>query len=347
MPYDLSKRFVIAVSSRALFDANRENQVFETQSQAEYNKYQRERRETPLDPGVSFGMVRALLALNDVLPDERKIEVILLSRNSPAAGLRVMSSIRHHGLDITRSVFTTGEPVSKYLNAYSVDLFLSANTEDVQSAYEAGFASAMVYGLPKELYGSEVEKIRLAFDGDSVLFSDESERIYQSSGVEAFHEHEDEHKELPLKSGPFAKTLLSLAYLQRSLDPKDKRIEIALITARNAPSDQRVLNTLESWGIELDQTFFTGGMSKELILKEYRPHIFFDDQPAHCITASYFVPTAQVPSNLFTLMGVLPPECPGCGAEMVKRSAARGVTAGKAFWGCSNFPQCRKTVSLG
>ena len=346
MPYDLSKKFVVAISSRALFDACREHEIFESRGQEAYDKHQLDHSDSALDPGPAFGLIRALLSLNEFLPEDRNVEVVLLSRNSTAAGERIAASIKHHELNITRSAFTTGKPVSAYLTAFSVDLFLSANADDVQSAFSTGHAAAFMYGLPKRQGSSSVDCIRVAFDGDSVLFSDESERIYQERGQVAFHEHELMNDMLPLKEGPFAKVLRSLAYMQRRVPDGKRLIETAVVTARNAPSDTRVLRTLRSWGVKVDQVFFMGGVRKAEVLEAFDPHIFFDDQTSHCSAASVLVPTGQVPSNLFTITGALKPECPICGGEMEMRKTRRSHTAGKRFFGCKDFPRCRGTVSI-
>ena len=346
MPYDLSRRFVVAISSRALFDANRENGIYESEGQDAYDSYQRKNADKAMSPGAAFGLVRALLKLNEYLPDDRNIEVVLVSRNSVAAGKRIANSIKHHELLITRSGFTTGGAVAKYLKAFHVDLFLSANGDDVQAAYESGHAAALMYGLPKRSGMKEVDCIRIAFDGDSVLFSDDSERIYQEQGMDAFHEHESGQSLVPLEDGPFRKVLVSLAYIQRRLPKGKELLKTAIVTARNAPSDVRVLNTLEEWGVKVDELFFMGGVRKDELLEVYDPHIFFDDHPTHCAAASVFVPTGQVPSNLFTVAGALKPPCPRCGGEMEVRLARQGPTAGKRFFGCKSFPACRGSVSM-
>lgn len=346
MPYDLSKKFVIAISSRALFDASRENDLFESRGQRAYDEHQLKFADQPLEPGPAFGLIKAMLALNKFLDEERRIEVVLLSRNSAAAGIRVNSSIRHHNLDISRSAFTTGDPIAPLLDAFCVDLFLSAFADDVHAAFKAGHASALMYGLPRSRRGEQVECIKIAFDGDSVLFSDESERIYQDEGMEAFHINERNLALTPLKQGPFAKVLISLAYIQRRLPSNAKLIKTSIVTARNAPSDSRVLYTLRDWGVQVDHVYFMGGVQKSGLLKAINPHIFFDDQPAHCVPASVLVPTAQVPSNLFTLSGAVSPSCPQCGGEMTIRKAFRGPTAGKRFFGCKSYPSCRGSVSI-
>jgi len=346
MAYDLTRRFVIAVSSRALFDLSRENHVFETAGQQEYDKMQREQIDSPATPGSGFRLVRSMLGLNDYLPPDRGIETVLLSRNSVQAGKRIVRSLRHHKLAVSRSAFTTGESVVPYLGCYSVDLFLSANPEDVAAAAGSGVPAALVMGNPYKHPREPKREIRIAFDGDSVLFGSESEAIYQSDGMDAFHKNEYRLKDTPMTKGPMARLLFSLRYLQRILPSGAPAIRVAIVTARNGPADERVMTTLDSWGVEVDQMFFLGGMDKWPVLREFNPDIFFDDQLNHCSLASGYIPSAQVPSNLFTLFGSESPLCPKCGGKTVRREARRGPTKGKPFFGCARFPACRGSVSV-
>ena len=299
MPYDLSNYLVIGVSSRALFDLNRENEIFETEGLEAYCQYQLEHENDILEPGTGFALIEAMLRINDIEPGVRRTEVVIVSRNSADTSLRISNSIDSHGLDITRAAFTGGEPVAKYLNAFEVDLFLSATEEDVQAAVESNVAAGLIYDGPSRERTDPLEQIRIAFDGDAVLFSKESEMIYQQQGLEAFIEHEKQNAKQPLPEGPFAKLLKTLSFLQFDLNSKSPRkrtpIRTALVTARNSPAHERVIRTLRTWNVRIDETFFLGGVPKHKILESFSPHIFFDDQHQHCEGAAGIVPTARVP----------------------------------------------------
>ena len=224
---------------------------------------------------------------------------MIISRNSADTSLRISNSIDHYRLDITRAAFTGGEPVAKYLNAFDVDLFLSATEEDVQAAVESKVAAGLIYDGPSRNRTDPLEQIRIAFDGDAVLFSKESEMIYQQQGLEAFIAHEKENAKQPLPEGPFAKLLKTLSFLQFDLTGKTAQsqppIRTALVTARNSPAHERVIRTLRTWNVRIDETFFLGGVPKHKILESFSPHIFFDDQHQHCEGAAKVVPTARVP----------------------------------------------------
>lgn len=293
MPLDLSRYLTIAISSRALFALEEENTLFEQQGTAAYEAYQLKHEREILKPGPGFPLVRALLRLNNLPEPERKVEVVILSRNNPCVGLRLMHSVEYYGLDITRAAFTSGTPVSRYLHSFGVALFLSRHAEDVKEALAGGTAAGLLYALPAD-FTAELDGIRIAFDGDAVIFSDEAERIFQEQGVEAFERHEKENADRPLPAGPFARLLKSLADLQRRNRP-DCPIRLALITARNSPAHERVLKTLRAWQVRIDEMFFLGGVSKDEVLRAFQPHIFFDDRDTHCVPAARVAPTAQVP----------------------------------------------------
>lgn len=283
---------VIGISSRALFDLHKENELFETEGLSAYSRYQLEHENEILAPGSGFPLVKALLKLNE-LSEERLVEVIIMSRNSADTSLRVFASIEHYGLDITRAALAGGKELSPYLDAFAVDLFLSADGTDVQMAVNNGIAAGQIYTdcvIPSEA----INEIRIAFDGDAVLFSDESERIYQEQGLDAFsqHEHELAHQALP--EGPFAKFLKTLSHIQDQF-PDQSPIRTALVTARNAPAHERVIRTLREWNVRIDEAFFLGGMSKKDVLQAFGAHIFFDDQASHLDPASTVVPSARVP----------------------------------------------------
>jgi 5'-nucleotidase len=294
MPIDLDEYLVIGISSRALFDLSAEDEIFRTQGLDVYEKYQVDNESIILKPGAGFPLVKAILNLNLLVPGKRKTEVIVMSRNSAETSLRIFNSIEHYGLDITRAALSGGAPLAPYLHAFKVDLFLSLYEDDVQTAINSGVASAILYEKP-ENPSEEIEQIRIAFDGDAVLFSDESERIYKEQGLEAFLAHERENAKKPLPEGPFAKLLQSLSYIQSEYKGSPSPIRTALVTARNSPSHERVIRTLRHWNVNLDEAFFLGGVSKSEVLEAFKPHMFFDDQHVHCGPASKYVPTGRVP----------------------------------------------------
>jgi 5'-nucleotidase len=299
MPYNISDLLVIAISSSVLFDTREEHEIFSNQGLEKYVEHQIQNEETPLNKGTAFHLIEAMLRLNTLNSRKRIVEAVILSQNEPEAGLRIMNSVEHHQLDITRAAFTGGEPVARYLRPYNVSLFLSRNEDDVREAIELGCAAGLLYN-PPENFESEMNQLRIAFDGDAVIFSDESERIYQEQGMDMFFEHEKQNAKKPLPEGPFAPFLRLIAKIQQdqltseldSIPP----IRTALVTARNSPAHKRVIYTLRAWSIKIDQMFFLGGISKDQVLKEFRPHIFFDDQELHAEPASHHVPSARVPA---------------------------------------------------
>jgi len=291
MPFDFSNYLVIGISSRALFDLSKENEIFEKDGLEAYSRYQLENENEMLSPGVGFGLIKGILKLNTAISGKRKTEVIIMSRNNPDTSLRIFKSCEHYGLDITRAALTSGESIVPYLNAFNVDLFLSADEEDVQDAINAGVASGLIYKGKTAYNEATLEEIRIAFDGDAVLFSDESEKIYKEKGLEAFLEHEKQNAQKPLPEGPFAKLLKTLAFIQKELGAGNP-IRTALVTARNSPAHERAIRTLRHWGVRIDEAFFLGGASKDEILKAFGAHIFFDDQEIHLTEE---VPSARVP----------------------------------------------------
>ena len=296
MPYDLENILVVGISSRALFDLERENKLYDNEGLDHYTRHQLKHADKILRPGTGFRLVKNLLALN-TKEAERRVEVIVLSRNNAATSLRITKSIEHYNLDITRSAWTGGETIARYLAPSKVDLFLSAHDSDVQEAINAGFAAAKIYKFRKFTPKTREDKhiIKLAFDGDAVLFSDESERIYKNEGLEAFVKHEKENAKKPLPAGPFAKLLRSISNVQKSFKDEFCPIRTALITARSSPAHERVIRTLAEWEIRIDEAHFLGGVSKHEVLEAFKADIFFDDQDVHCSPASVVVPTAIVP----------------------------------------------------
>lgn len=289
MAYPLNDKLVIGISSRALFDLEYENQLFNEKGLEEYTRYQLAHENETLKEGTAFSLVKALLDLNHQF-DSPIVEVIIMSRNSPETGLRIFNSIEKLGLGIVRAAFCGGESIVRYLGAFDVDLFLSKNEEDVQEAIDAGFAAALLYSLPNG-YVPDHRQIRIAFDGDAVVFSEESEAIYQREGLEAFLKHERENAEKALPDGPFAKLLRTLSKIKEKFPDK---LRIAIVTARNYPAHKRVILTLRQWGVKVDEAFFLGGVEKKEVLKAFNAHIFFDDQDTHVKPASEEVPAGRV-----------------------------------------------------
>ena len=296
MAYDLSEPLVIGISSRALFNLEQENKIFEEQGLSEYETYQVQHEKDVLAKGSAFQLVRAFLNLN-TLQEKRLVEVIVMSRNSPNTSLRIFNSIAHYGLDITRAALTGGAEIAPYLKAFRTDLFLSANQDDVKQAVDGGVAAATILpGSPHDNPDSAVNQIHIAFDGDAVLFAAEAERIYRHEGIDAFQENEREKADIPLERGPFANFLTAVAHIQSLFPSKEAApIRTALVTSRNAPAHERAVKTLRYWGVRVDEAFFLGGVSKKDVLSAFGAHIFFDDQHIHAGPASEVVPAAVVP----------------------------------------------------
>ena len=295
MAWDLSNKLVVGISSRALFDLETENRIFEEQGLDAYEAYQIEHEGDILKPGTAFPLVKALHRLNS--GDERLTEIIIMSKNSANTSLRIFKSIEKYGLDVSRAALVSGKSIAPYLTSFKTDLFLSADEYDVQEAINAGFAAGIICShddLPIDP-DQEINEIRIAFDGDAVIFSDEAEKVYQEQGLTAFAEHERKNAEKPLPEGPFAKLLKTISLVQKKF-PEDKMpIRTALVTARNAPAHERVVRTLRAWDVRIDEAFFLGGIEKAEVLKAFGAHIFFDDQTVHTDPASKRVPAARVP----------------------------------------------------
>jgi 5'-nucleotidase len=300
MAASLEGKLVVAISSRAMFDFEEENRVFEQGDAAAYMTLQRARLERPAPHGVAYALVRKLLALDPPgTPEERRrVEVVVVSRNDPVSGLRVFRSASLSGLRLERGVFTRGRTPWPYLRPLKANLFLSANVDDVRSALEAGFPAARVF--PESIRASEShpEEIRIAFDGDAVLFSDESEQVYQRAGLDAFQQHEAEHAARPLPPGPFKPLLEALHRLRTDASSGGMRIRTALVTARSAPAHERAIRTLMDWGVEVDEAMFLGGLDKGPFLRQFEPDFYFDDQTRHCESAAQAGPTGHVVSGI-------------------------------------------------
>lgn len=295
----MTNQLTIAISSRALFNLDESHAVFENEGIEAYCNYQVEREEIPLEPGVAFTLVKKLLALNARDAAHPRVEVILLSRNSADTGLRIFNSIKYHGLDISRAAFTRGESTHPYISAFGAHLFLSAEPGDVRGALEAGFAAATI--LPStgsRLADANPAQLRIAFDGDAVLFSDDSERIYKRDGLDAFEDNETTEAHQPLPGGPFKNFLGLVHRIQLDYPAESSLIRTALITARGAPAHERVIRTLRAWNIRIDEAFFLGGRDKGEFLKAFGADIFFDDQQKHCESARHYVSTGHVPHGV-------------------------------------------------
>ena len=286
---------VIAISSRALFDLEESHAVYTEQGLAAYAAYQIAHENEPLARGVAFAMVEKFLALSDA-DNQQKVEIVLISRNSADTGLRVFNSIQHYELSITRAAFTGGQSPYQYVQPFGADLFLSADPMDVSNALQAGAAAATI--LPSQTETAADKQLKIAFDGDAVLFSDEAEQIYQRQGLQAFSDTEKTAADKPLPGGPFKNVLAALHIIQQNYAAKDSPIRTALITARAAPAHERVIKTLRAWNIRIDESYFLGGMDKGEFLKAFNADIFFDDQKGHCESARQHVPTGHVPHGV-------------------------------------------------
>src|SRR6202795_863426 len=278
----LADKLVVAISSRALFDLTESHRIFVEQGVDAYQRYQIEHEDEFLAPGPAFALVKKLLRLNR--PDKQYVEVILLSRNSADTGLRVFNSIKHYGLDITRAAFTKGEPTSRYVPAFGSQLFLSADTDDVKRALAEGYAAATI--VPSTVGKNESDELRIAFDGDAVLFSDEAERVYQQDGLAAFSQSETDAALQPLSGGPFKEFLAALHRIQADFPDDQSPIRTALVTTLSAPAHERVIRTLRAWNIRIDEAFFLGGLDKGDVLRAFGADIFFDDQHMHIESAA-------------------------------------------------------------
>lgn len=294
MGTDVNK-LVVAISSRALFDLDDSHQVYEQGGVEAYRQYQIAHEDEPLKPGDAFHLVKKLLHINKLLGQSR-VEVILLSRNTADTGLRVFNSIKHHALDISKAAFCGGSSPYRYITAFNSHLFLSTNGQDVRQALEAGVAAATI--MPSKAANTDDYKLRFAFDGDAVLFSDEAERVYKTQGLAEFTRSEIEAAKKPLTGGPFKPFLAALQMLQREFAEGESPIRTCLVTARAAPAHERVVRTLRAWDIKIDESLFLGGQEKGPFLGAYNADVFFDDQQGHCESARSHVATGHVPHGI-------------------------------------------------
>ena len=289
MVFSNAGKLVVAVSSRALFDLEEENRVFDAEGAASFMQHQLANMDTPARPGAVFELVRKILALNT--PDRELVDVVVVSRNDPVSGMRVFNSAASYGITIERGVFTQGRARLPYLRPLGAQLFLSANEDEVREAIQQGFAAACVLPTQRRAEDEHPNELRIAFDGDSVLFSDEAERVVQERGLLAFRQHESEKAETPLPPGPLKPFLMALANLQKTLRESEAEqhpmnLRIALVTARGAPSHERAIRTLMSWGIFVDEAMFLGGLPKGEVLHEFGADFFFDDSIRNILGAA-------------------------------------------------------------
>ncbi|MCZ8092015.1 MAG: 5'-nucleotidase [Acidovorax sp.] len=296
MAVTLDDKLVVAISSRALFDFEEENRVFDPLDPRAYMELQQARLQVPAKPGVAFQLVRKLLAFNT--PQARRVEVVILSRNDPVSALRIFRSAKEAGLPLERGVFTQGRDPFRYLRPLGAHLFLSANEQDVNAALALGFPAARVLTESVAAGVDYPNELRIAFDGDAVLFSDEAERVYQAEGLAAFQTHEISKAALPLSGGPFKPLLAALHQLQQQAGASGMRLRIALVTARSAPAHERAINTLMKWNLAVDEAMFLGGLEKGPFLREFEPDFFFDDQTGHVNSAAQHVPSGHVSSGI-------------------------------------------------
>jgi 5'-nucleotidase len=295
MAVSLDNKLVVAISSRALFDFEEENRVFESGDPTAYMRLQLERLDQPARPGIAFSLIRKLLAFNDAAA--QRVEVVILSRNDPVSGMRVFRSAKAAGIHLERGVFTQGRSPFGYLRPLRAHLFLSANADDVSEALGAGFPAARVLTESVRAGENYPGEVRIAFDGDAVLFSDEAERVFQSEGLAAFQQHESTKAAQPLPDGPFKPLLAALHRLQQA-GTSAMRIRTALVTARSAPAHERAIRTLMDWQIQVDEAMFLGGLPKGEFLREFEPDFFFDDQTGHVDHAARHVPAGHVAAGI-------------------------------------------------
>src|SRR3954470_11468333 len=302
MPYSVEGKLVVAISSRALFDFEEENRIFERDGEAAYIALQFARLDVAAREGVAFPLMKKLLAFNT--PEAQRVEVVILSKNDPVSGLRVFNSAAFAGLRLERGVFTRGRTPFRYLDALKANLFLSANESDVMSALDAKVPAARVYPESAQAASRHADEVRIAFDGDAVLFSDEAERVYQKDGLNAFTRHETMHAQQPLPPGPF-KPLLEALHRLQSASRTDKafpmKVRTALVTARSAPAHERAVRTLIEWNIAVDEAMFLGGLDKSAFLKAFEPDFYFDDQRGHIDSARAHVAAGHVPFGVANL----------------------------------------------
>ncbi|SEI17789.1 5'-nucleotidase [Pseudomonas asplenii] len=315
MPYELDSRLVIGVASSAVFDLSESDAIFKSEGEEKYRRFQESNLDNPLPKGIAYPFIKRLLSLNDLSPDpgDPLVEVVLLSKNDPDTGLRVMKTIEHYGLPMTRAIFMQGKAPYEYIPALNIALFLSGDKSDVESAIKAGHPAGQM--LDSTFDDDEADQtLRIAFDFDGVLAGDESEAVMQSSGLTEFHAYEVRNVMQPHNPGPLKEFMVRISKLQsveeahKQRNPDyENRIRVSIVTARNAPSHERAMNTLKSWGVMANDAFFLGGIEKGRVLGVLKPHIFFDDQSGHLKSASAVAPSVHVPFGITNQVEVRPP----------------------------------------
>lgn len=305
MAYPIERKLVIGVSSSALFDLSESNQIYLDHGVAAYRDHQEKNIDLPFPRGVAFPFIRRFLSINQSFPKQSPVEVVLLSRNSPETGLRIFRSIKHYGLDVSRAAFMAGRSPHEYLPAFNASLFLSANESDVQRAIDENYPAGVV--LPSKVYDDETDtELRVAFDFDGVIADDEAETVFKkNSNLKEFHEHETEKMSIPHQPGPLADLFRKLSFMQKLEEKRQKEepsyqkiLRISIVTARNAPSHERVVTTLKDWGVSVDEAFFLGGMDKSRVLTILKPHMFFDDQRSHLESPGGDIPMVHIPFGI-------------------------------------------------
>lgn len=303
MAFELDDRLVIGVASSAVFDLSESDAVFRREGEAQYRKYQEQHLDVPLGKGIAYPFIKRLLALNDLRgdPEDPLVEVVLLSQNDPDTGMRVMKTIGHYGLNMTRAIFTQGRSPYEYIPALNIALFLSADKQHVDAAIKAGYPAGQVLDSKFDDDESD-DNLRIAFDFDGVLAGDESEAVMQSGGLDSFHAHEVINVTQPHNPGPLKEFFVRIARIQAAEEQHklahpgyENRLRVSIVTARNAPSHERALNTLKSWGVMANDAFFLGGIAKRRVLQVLKPHIFFDDQSGHLKSTSTVAPSVHIP----------------------------------------------------
>lgn len=312
MPYELQHRLVIGIASSALFDLKESDAVFRRDGEEAYRRYQEAHLDERLEPGVAFPFIRRLLSLNDLAPDDPLVEVIVLSRNDPDTGLRVMRSVAAHGLPITRAIFMQGSSPYRFMPALNMSLFLSENDQDVREAVAAGLPAGRVLTSSFEDDPNDHD-LRIAFDFDGVLADDASERVYQTDGMDSFREHETTNVATPHDPGPLRDFLANVNKIQRREEQRRledptyrSRVHVSIVTARNAPAHERAVTSLKAWGVTVNDAFFLGGIDKGAITSVLKPHIFFEDQESHLESTARSAPSVHVPFGLINDMSAAP-----------------------------------------
>lgn len=300
MPYPIENKLVVGISANALFDLNKEDEIYKSKGLDAYRKYQIQRKSEMINKGVAFPFIKRMLNINKIYKNEKPIEVVLLSKNSPETGIRIFNSIKHYNLDITRAVFMSGKPAYEYIPSFNISLYLSTSENDVKLANDKGYAAGRV--IKTKIFDDDKDELRVAFDFDGVLADDEAEKIYQEMGIEKYYEYETQYKQEPLNPGPLADFFKKLSFFQKletkkeSKDPQyQKLIKTSIITARNSPAHERAVNTLNSWGVTVDELFLLGGIEKKRILETLKPHLYFDDQILHFDEKIKNIPLVHIP----------------------------------------------------